>query len=49
MGTGRVDMGRKISIHDCKTGESYDRDMTPEEEAQADLDESTFVGLGEEP
>jgi hypothetical protein len=46
---GRVDMGRKISIHDCNTGESCDRDMTPEEEAQADLDESLLIGWGEQP
>ncbi len=32
-------MARTIMIHDCATGESYERDMTPEEEAQADLDE----------
>jgi hypothetical protein len=32
-------MARKIMVHDCATGESYERDMTAEEEAQADLDE----------
>ena len=32
-------MARRIMVHDCATGESYERDMTPEEETQADLDE----------
>lgn len=32
-------MTRKIYVYDHLTGESYERDMTPEENAQADLDE----------
>ena len=32
-------MTRKIFIHDFITGESYERDMTDEENAQAELDE----------
>jgi hypothetical protein len=32
-------MTNKIMVHDFTTGESYERDMTAEEIAQAELDE----------
>ena len=35
-------MSRRIMIHDFVTGQSYERDMTETEEAQADLDQKTF-------
>ena len=35
-------MTRRIMVHDFATGESYERDMTPEEEVQADLDEQSL-------
>jgi hypothetical protein len=28
----------KIMVNDCSTGASYERDMTPEEETQAEID-----------
>jgi hypothetical protein len=34
-------MQLKIMVHDCVSGESYERDMTAEEIAQAELDEKT--------
>lgn len=38
-------MTRKIMIHDCAAGKSIERDMTPEEETQADLDEQTNMSI----
>jgi hypothetical protein len=35
-------MTNKIMVHDYATGESYEREMTTEEQAQADLDMQTF-------
>jgi hypothetical protein len=37
--TGIKTMTRKIFVHDITTGESYERDMTDEENAQAEIDE----------
>jgi hypothetical protein len=33
----------KIAIHDAVTGETVERDMTPEEEAQRAADEAAWV------
>jgi hypothetical protein len=39
----------KITEHNTETGETYDRDMTPEELTQHELDQNNYKPLFTEP
>jgi len=47
MGIGRPDMTNKIMVHDYATGQSYEREMTIEEEAQVEIDAQLLAQVEE--